>query len=261
MKCWQCCKKYPSFDLLEQFEHIRFRDENNLIQIMKDIYAKTNRLYHTRWRMGLPVPENISMIRLHRSSISTFCGHGLAIGLCGTGLYDRNSAYKKIIRHTSAQYVHRIFYDRTRRTGNVFGFTGTGSTAALWNTIWILMRHGHGMTAMSWFLIGGRAIFITPCTVRKSVVEAMSVINSALTGTQTETYEAQKVYIQMDMDGLKDAVVKMLGQALCASMLGGNIQWHDEYLLSPCQGRCADFVRPSSPTYDSGKNETVTIPQ
>ncbi len=38
-------QKYLSFDLLEQFEHIRFRDENNLIQIMKDIYAKTNRSF------------------------------------------------------------------------------------------------------------------------------------------------------------------------------------------------------------------------
>ena len=27
---------------------------------------------------------------------------------------------------------------------------------------------------------------------------------------QTETYEALKIYIQMDMDGLKDAVVRML---------------------------------------------------
>ena len=38
-------QKYLSFDLLKQFEHIRFRDENNLIQIMKDIYAKTNRSF------------------------------------------------------------------------------------------------------------------------------------------------------------------------------------------------------------------------
>ena len=28
---------------------------------------------------------------------------------------------------------------------------------------------------------------------------------------QTETYEALKAYIQMDMDGLKSAVVEMLG--------------------------------------------------
>ena len=27
---------------------------------------------------------------------------------------------------------------------------------------------------------------------------------------QTETYEALKIYIQMDMDGLKDSVVRML---------------------------------------------------
>ena len=32
---------------------------------------------------------------------------------------------------------------------------------------------------------------------------------------QTETYEALKIYIQMDMDGLQDAVVRMLaGEAI-----------------------------------------------
>ena len=29
---------------------------------------------------------------------------------------------------------------------------------------------------------------------------------------QTETYEALKVYIQMDMDGLKNAVIRMLAR-------------------------------------------------
>ena len=35
-------QKYLVFDLVEHFGDIRFRDENNLIQVMKDIYAKTN---------------------------------------------------------------------------------------------------------------------------------------------------------------------------------------------------------------------------
>jgi len=44
----------------------------------------------------------------------------------------------------------------------------------------------------------------------KSVVEAMLRHKFGTYWNQTETYEALKVYIQMDMDGLKDAVVKML---------------------------------------------------
>ena len=38
-------QKYLVFDLVEHFGDIRFRDENNLIQVMKDIYAKTKRSF------------------------------------------------------------------------------------------------------------------------------------------------------------------------------------------------------------------------
>ncbi len=34
-------QKYLVFDLMEHFTDVRFRDEKNLIQVMKDIYAKT----------------------------------------------------------------------------------------------------------------------------------------------------------------------------------------------------------------------------
>lgn len=44
----------------------------------------------------------------------------------------------------------------------------------------------------------------------KSVVEAMLRHKFGTYWNQTETYEALKVYIQMNMDGLKDAVVRML---------------------------------------------------
>lgn len=44
----------------------------------------------------------------------------------------------------------------------------------------------------------------------RSVVEAMLRHRFGTYWNQTETYEALKIYIQMDMDGLKDAVVEML---------------------------------------------------
>lgn len=45
----------------------------------------------------------------------------------------------------------------------------------------------------------------------KSVVDAMLNHGYDTYWNQTETYEALKVYIQMNMDGLKDAVIRMLG--------------------------------------------------
>ena len=44
----------------------------------------------------------------------------------------------------------------------------------------------------------------------KSIVEAMLRHKFRTYWNQTETYEALNVYIQMNMDGLKDAVVEML---------------------------------------------------
>lgn len=44
----------------------------------------------------------------------------------------------------------------------------------------------------------------------KSVVEAMLRHKYGTYWNQTETYEALKIYIQMNLDGLKDAVVRML---------------------------------------------------
>ena len=44
----------------------------------------------------------------------------------------------------------------------------------------------------------------------KSVVEAMLRHKFGTYWNQTETYEALKIYIQMDMDGLKDSVIRML---------------------------------------------------
>ena len=49
----------------------------------------------------------------------------------------------------------------------------------------------------------------------KSVVEAMMRHKFGTYWNQTETYEALKIYIQMNMDGLKDSVIRMLaGEAV-----------------------------------------------
>ena len=52
---------------------------------------------------------------------------------------------------------------------------------------------------------GSPGISIIPCTARKSVVEAMLRHKFGTYWNQTETYEALKIYIQMNMDGLQDS--------------------------------------------------------
>ena len=54
----------------------------------------------------------------------------------------------------------------------------------------------------------------------KSVVEAMMRHKFGTYWNQTETYEALKIYIQMDMDGLKDSVVRMLANESVSINIG-----------------------------------------
>ena len=54
----------------------------------------------------------------------------------------------------------------------------------------------------------------------KSVVEDMLRHRFGTYWNQTETYEALKIYIQMDMDGLKESVVRMLAGESVAINIG-----------------------------------------
>ncbi len=71
----------------------------------------------------------------------------------------------------------------------------------------------------------------------KSVVEAMLRHKFGTYWNQTETYEALKIYIQMDMDGLKDSVVRMLAGESVPINIGTFTQRYD-YLCN--ERRCAD---------------------
>ena len=74
---------------------------------------------------------------------------------------------------------------------------------------------------------------------------------------QTETYEALKVYIQMDMDGLKDAVVEMLAGASVRINTGTFA--NDMTTFATKDDVLTLLVHLGYLTYDS-ENETVTIP-
>jgi hypothetical protein len=63
--------------------------------------------------------------------------------------------------------------------------------------------------------------------IRYSIYSPKSVVDAMLSHTfdtywnQTETYEALKIYIQMNLDGLKDAVIKMLaGESVSVDVSG-----------------------------------------
>ena len=91
----------------------------------------------------------------------------------------------------------------------------------------------------------------------KSVVEAMIRHKFGTYWNQTETYEALKIYIQMNMDGLKDAVVEMLA--------GGSVRintgtfGNDMTSFATKDDVMTLLVHLGYLTYDSSK-ECVSIP-
>lgn len=91
----------------------------------------------------------------------------------------------------------------------------------------------------------------------KSVVEAMMRHKFGTYWNQTETYEALKIYIQMNMDGLKDAIIKMLaGEKVTINT--GTFS-NDMTTFSSKDDILTLLVHLGYLTYDN-ENETVSIP-
>ena len=91
----------------------------------------------------------------------------------------------------------------------------------------------------------------------KSVVEAMLRHKFGTYWNQTETYEALKLYIQMNLDGLKDAVVQMLAGETVPINTGTFA--NDMTSFSSKDDVLTLLVHLGYLTYDS-ENETVAIP-
>lgn len=91
----------------------------------------------------------------------------------------------------------------------------------------------------------------------KSVVEAMLRHKFGTYWNQTETYEALKLYIQMNLDGLKDAVVQMLAGEKVPINTGTFA--NDMTSFSSKDDVLTLLVHLGYLTYDSEK-ETVAIP-
>ncbi len=91
----------------------------------------------------------------------------------------------------------------------------------------------------------------------KSVVESMMRHKFSTYWNQTETYEALKIYIQMDMEGLKQAVIEMLaGQRVPVNI--GTFS-NDMTTFATKDDVLTLLIHLGYLTYDS-RNETVRIP-
>ena len=251
-------QKYIAFDLLEAFEQVRFRDENNLIQVMKDIYAKTGRsfvilidewdcLFREYQQDSVAQKPYLDFLRSWLKD-KDYVALAYMTGILPIKKYGSHSALNMFFEYSMTDPGELAPY---------FGFTEQEvkalcekyemnfEEARAWYDGYELITHrrtGDMHYAM-----------YSP----KSVVEAMLRHKFGTYWNQTETYEALKVYIQMDMDGRKDAVVSMLGGE--AVRISTGTFSNDMTTFATKDDVLTLLVHLGYLTYNS-TDETVTIP-
>ena len=203
--------RYLIFDLREQYEEVHFRDENNLVQVMKDVYN------YTRHPFVILIDEWDCLFREYQEDQDAqkkyldflrfwlkdkeYIALAYVTGILPIKKYGSHSALNMFTEYSMTDPGNLAEY---------FGFTEMEvqalcekyemnfEEARAWYNGYHLRSYEDGVQK------------IYSMYSPKSVVEAMQKRKFGTYWNQTETYEALKVYIQMNMDGLKDAVVEML---------------------------------------------------
>ena len=205
-------KKYISYDLFDKYDHIRFRDENNFIQVMKDIFAKTKRpfvILIDEWdclfrEYAHDADAQKTYLDFLRAWLKDqdYVALAYMTGILPIKKYGTHSALNMFMEYSMTDPLDMAEY---------FGFTEEEvkvlcdeysmdfEEARAWYDGYDLVTHTKDGNI--------HHEMYSP----KSVVESMLHHKFGPYWNQTETYEALKVYIQMNIDGLKDSVIRMLG--------------------------------------------------
>lgn len=204
-------KKYVTFDLLDEYDEIRYRDENNFIQVMKDIFAKTHRpfvILIDEWDcLFREYAHNEEAQKKYLDFLRMWLKDQDYVALAYmTGILP----IKKYGTHSALNMFTEYSMTDPGELAPFFGFTeeevkelcqeydmSFEETRAWYDGYALTVNRQAGDICYSMY---------SP----KSVVEAMMRHRFGTYWNRTETYEALKVYIQMNYDGLKDAVVMML---------------------------------------------------
>lgn len=204
-------KKYLIFDLLEVYEKLRFRDETDLIQVMKDIFVRTNHQF------VILIDEWDCLFREYKQDDEAQKKY---LDFLRAWLKDQDYvalAYmtgilpvKKYGSHSALNMFTEYSMLNPRDMAEYFGFTGEEVKS-------LCSRYDRNFQeAQAWY--DGYELVTLEGNNKKTyaMYSPKSIVDAMLSGiydnywNQTETYEALKIYISMNVDGLKDAVVRML---------------------------------------------------
>lgn len=204
-------QKYIIFDLLDEFTTIRYRDETDIVQVMKDVYAGTH------YPFVILIDEWDCLFREYRQDQEAQRKY---LDFLRMWLKDKEYvalAYmtgilpiKKYGTHSALNMFTEYSMINPRGMAEYFGFTESEVKA---------LCDQYGMSfeeTRAWYdgyemlVVENGEQKIRELYSPKSVVEAMRSGIFDNYWNQTETYEALKMYIQMNFGGLKDAVIRML---------------------------------------------------
>lgn len=254
----QMLKNYLVSDFEEIYPKVRFRDKKNLIQVMKDVFA------YTKCPFVILIDEWDCLFREYEQDKEAQKKY---LDFLRAWLKDKDYvalAYmtgilpiKKYGSHSALNMFTEYSMTDPGDLAEYFGFTDQ-EVLGLCET--------YGMSfedAKTWY--DGYKLMVhrkqeDECHSMyspKSVVEAMLRHKFGTYWNQTETYEALKIYIQMDMDGLQDSVVRMLaGEAVQINV--GTFS-NDMTTFATKDDVLTLLVHLGYLTYDS-INQTVSIP-
>ena len=214
-------KNYLVSDFEETYPEVRFRDEKNLIQVMKDVFS------YTKCPFVILIDEWDCLFREYKQDKESQRKY---LDFLRAWLKDKDyvaMAYmtgilpvKKYGSHSALNMFAEYSMTDPGNLAEYFGFTEQ-------EVFELCEKYGMSFEEAKVWYDGYHLIvhqkekeecysMYSP----KSVVEAMLRHRFGTYWNQTETYEALKIYIQMDMDGLKDSVVRMLAGESVAINIG-----------------------------------------
>ena len=203
--------RFLIYDLTEHFTGIRYRDEGDLVQVMRDIFAKTGHSFVIlidEWDcLFREYQQDKEAQKQYLDFLRAWLKDQEYIALAYmTGILP----IKKYGSHSALNMFTEYSMTNPREMAEFFGFTEEEVKE-------LCKEYNRSFEeTQSWY--DGYELVTMAGTKPKtySMYSPKSVVEAMLSGmfdnywNQTETYEALKVYIQMNFDGLKDAVVRML---------------------------------------------------
>ena len=204
-------KRYLLFDLLDAYGNLHFRDSEDLIQVMKDIFAKT------KCPFVILIDEWDCLFREYKKDREAQKKY---LDFLRVWLKDQDYvalAYmtgilpvKKYGTHSALNMFTEYSMTNPREMAEYFGFT-EGEVKELCE------EYGRSFEEMSAWYDGYELTAVENGRLKTySMYNPKSVVDAMISGmfdnywNQTETYDALKIYIRMNYDGLKDDVIRML---------------------------------------------------